>query len=86
MRIAKAHKGACERCSSSRSAEFATEVCLHVPGLENLNVPSVFVFPKLAVRLACGHVLGFQIPNEQLSELREYVRSDEGSTHDAIPH
>ena len=69
----------CKQCGSSYIPELATEACIHVPGLENVNFPGVFVFPTLAVCLKCGSVSGFQIPQEQLVELRRYVRGDSGS-------
>lgn len=64
----------CERCGSSYRAEFGTEVCIHVAGIESLTFPHAFVFPKLAVCLECGSASGFTIPEEELHRLREGVK------------
>ena len=66
----------CKQCGSSYIRELVTEACIHAPRLENLNFPGVFVFPTLTVCLMCGMVSGFQIPQEQLAELRKHVRGD----------
>jgi len=68
-------EGVCERCSSSHRGEFPAEICIHVPGPEELNLPPLFVFPRLAICLDCGRVSGFEISNERVTELREHIRS-----------
>ena len=68
----------CKHCGSSYLTDFATEACIHVPGRENLNVPAVFVFPRLAICLDCGTVSDFQIPTGHLTELKKYVRPQSG--------
>ena len=72
----------CGQCSSSDKADFGVEVCIHVPGIENLTSPHEFVFPKLAICLACGSVAGFRIPDEQLGRLREHVKKPRNSRQD----
>lgn len=64
----------CERCRSRYRADFGSEMCIHIPGIENLTVPHVIVFPTLSICLECGCISGFAIPEEQLRQLRKYVR------------
>jgi hypothetical protein len=64
----------CKKCGSNYTKEFQLEACIHIPGRENLAVPAVFVFPKLAICLDCGSVSDFLIPADHLVELRRYVR------------
>ena len=64
----------CKQCGSNCTTDFQTETCIHIPGRENLAVPAVFVFPKLAICLDCGAVSDFLIPADHLVELRRYVR------------
>ena len=63
----------CKKCGSSHTVDFATEVCILIAGRENMALPAAFVFPKLAICLKCGTVSDFQIPTDQLIELRRYV-------------
>jgi hypothetical protein len=44
----------CLSCRSSKQAEFPAELLIHFEGLENLDNPGVWVFPKLLVCLGCG--------------------------------
>jgi hypothetical protein len=44
----------CASCASGKQAEFPAEINIHCPGSENINRPSVLVFPKLSVCLDCG--------------------------------
>ena len=69
-------KRRCERCGSNLRADFGTELCIHTPGMQNLSVPGVFVFPKLTICLECGAVSAFQLPRERLSELRKHFSKD----------
>ena len=64
----------CKKCGSRYLTEFGTEICLHIPGQQNLAVPPVLVFPKLAICLDCGTVAEFSILKEHLTELRGHVR------------
>lgn len=82
MRLDLKCDDSCERCGSSYRADFGTEVCIHVPGIENLTSPHEFVFPKLAICLECGSVAGFRIPDEQLGRLREHVKKPRNSHQD----
>ena len=44
----------CPSCGSENKAEFAAEMIVHFAGLENVDEPGVWVFPKLLVCLDCG--------------------------------
>ena len=70
----KESQGHCKKCGSNYTADFETEVCIHIPGPENLSVPAVFAFPKLAICLACGAVPEFEISADQLTELRRHTQ------------
>ena len=58
----------CERCASDSLKTFIGEVAVHFPGLEGLNKPIVWVFPKLTICLLCGFV-EFVLPEEQRAQL-----------------
>jgi hypothetical protein len=45
---------------------------MHFPGLEGLDMPIVWVFPKIEVCLECG-LAGFQIPESELRVLGQDV-------------
>ena len=44
----------CPSCGSENNAEFTAEMIIHFRGLENVDEPGVWVFPKLLVCLDCG--------------------------------
>jgi hypothetical protein len=44
----------CRSCGSENQSEFASEISFHILGLENVNKPTVFVFPRLLVCMDCG--------------------------------
>jgi hypothetical protein len=44
----------CRSCGATDQTEFASELSLHVLGLENVDKPAVWAFPKLLVCMACG--------------------------------
>lgn len=83
MRPKPERAGLCERCGSGHIADFGAEVCMHLPGIENLTGPHEFVFPKLAICLECGSASGFVIPDEQLRKLREGLKKYSGSRQEA---
>jgi hypothetical protein len=60
----------CPACTSDKQHPFASEVALHFPGLEGLNKPIVWVFPKILVCLDCGHA-EFEVPERELRVLKE---------------
>ena len=41
-------------CSSSNQTHFGSEIMIHFSGLQNLDKPAVWVFPKILVCLDCG--------------------------------
>ena len=56
----------CRACGSeANQAELDAQVCIHFPGLENLDTPPVFVFAKVSVCLECG-ASTFTIPETEL--------------------
>ena len=58
----------CRICDSEKLATFLAEVCLHPPGLKNINRPSTFLFPEIALCLDCG-VAHFTVDKDQLPAL-----------------
>jgi len=61
----------CQSCSSSRQIEMQGEVCLHFPGgLESLDKPLVWVYPKVVVCLDCGSAQ-FTVPETELKVIKE---------------
>ena len=63
---------ACGSCGSQNQTEFGAEICIHFPGLKNLDKPAVLVFPKLVVCLDCGFAQ-FTLPETELRLLREGI-------------
>jgi hypothetical protein len=59
----------CKRCSSAEVKDFNGELAIHFPGLEGLDKPIVWAFPKLAVCVNCGFV-EFVLPDEQKKQLK----------------
>jgi hypothetical protein len=45
---------ACRSCGSKDRTEFAAEMSVHFLGLENVNKPQVWAFPRLLVCMNCG--------------------------------
>jgi hypothetical protein len=60
----------CKQCKSENVKTFTSEVALHFPGLDGLNKPIVWGFPKLQVCLDCG-LTEFTIPQRELTVLKE---------------
>ena len=58
----------CQRCGSICNRVFNGEVALHFPGLDGLNKPIVWVFPKVKVCANCG-VAQFTIQERELRVL-----------------
>jgi len=59
---------ACKLCGGNQ-AQFTSEMCIHFSGLENLDQPSVFAFPKILVCLGCG-ASAFTVPESDLALLQ----------------
>jgi hypothetical protein len=64
----------CETCRSIHQVELDGEICVHFPGLKNLQIARLFVFPKLAVCLNCGNAK-FKIPETELRLIRRTCRT-----------
>ena len=62
----------CKSCQSENERTLNGEVAIHFPGLNGLDKPILWVFPKLLVCLNCGFT-EFEIPK---AELRRLVESD----------
>ena len=59
----------CPACASHEVKTFNGEMGIRVPGIENINVPAVFLFPELSVCLTCG-AAQFAVSKDQLTFLR----------------
>jgi hypothetical protein len=62
----------CQSCGSVRNAGFNGEIAIHFKGLDGLDKPIVWVFPKLEVCLACGFT-GFTVPETETRVLSEGI-------------
>jgi len=61
----------CQSCASPYKMEFLGEICLHFSGgLESLDKPPVWVFPKVAVCLDCG-LAQFAVPEAELNLIQD---------------
>jgi len=68
----------CKRCDSESQGSFNGEVAINFPGLEGLDKPIVWMFPKLAVCLQCGFA-EFAVPDEPFATLKEITTQDSRS-------
>jgi hypothetical protein len=62
----------CKSCGSVNQSKFTGEVCIHFPGLQDLDRPVVWVFPEIVVCLDCG-ASEFAVPE---AELRLLAKGD----------
>ncbi len=60
----------CRSCQSANLSTFNGEIAIHFPGLEGLDKPIVWVFPKVLVCLNCGFT-EFVVPEAELQQLVE---------------
>jgi len=60
----------CKQCKSDDRSTFNGEIALHFPGLQGLNKPIVWIFPKLVVCLRCG-LAEFTVPEGELRVLAQ---------------
>jgi len=58
----------CKVCQSCNERIVYAEIALHFSGLEGLNKPIVWVFPKVSVCLDCGSS-EFKVPERELQVL-----------------
>ena len=68
----------CLLCGSGNVCEFSAEINLHFSGLENLDKPSVLVFPQVVVCLDCGYSR-FTTPETELAVLRTQTNKVRGA-------
>ena len=68
----------CSYCGADRVQTVNGEVALHLTGIENLDKPATFVFPKVLVCLDCG-ASHFVIPGEARQSLaRNSIGASDG--------
>jgi len=60
----------CKRCGCDRQSVFNSEIAIHFRGLEGLDKPIVWVFPKVVVCLLCGFTQ-FTVPERELQVLEQ---------------
>ena len=60
----------CKRCHSEKQSVYNGEVAIHFRGLEGLEKPIVWNFPKLLVCLHCGFT-EFTVPKRELQVLEQ---------------
>ena len=58
----------CKSCHSDNQSTFSSEIAIHFPGLDGLNKPIVWVFPRISICLDFGFS-EFVVPEEQLRML-----------------
>jgi hypothetical protein len=58
----------CKLCGSNNQAELAAEINVHHPGLQGIDQPALWAFPKLAVCLDCGYT-AFTLTRDELRNL-----------------
>ena len=62
----------CRSCKSLHIADFLGEICLHFnQGVESLNKPLIWLFPKIPVCLDCGFAQ-FKVSAAELLECRAH--------------
>ena len=57
----------CKSCGAVNRRTFTAEIAIHCPGpgLKDIDMPAVWVFPDLAVCLECG-IAEFAVPEAEL--------------------
>ena len=60
----------CQTCHSANAREYAAEINIHFPGKKGLDIPTVWVFPRLSVCLDCGFTQ-FTMPGAELKALAD---------------
>jgi hypothetical protein len=58
----------CNSCHSLNQSHFGGAMGIHFTGLENLNKPTVWVFPQLLVCMDCGFA-EFNLPEAERERL-----------------
>jgi hypothetical protein len=70
----------CRSCQTAVKSTLNAEIAIHFPGLEGLDKPLVWVFPKLLVCLNCGFT-EFAIPEAELHVLRDDATQSKTAWH-----
>jgi hypothetical protein len=60
----------CHACHSPNAREYTAEINIHFPGVKGLNIPTVWVFPRISICLNCG-LTQFTIPDAELKTLAD---------------
>jgi len=60
----------CKSCQSEHQRNLNGEIAIHFPGLDGLDKPIVWVFPKILACLDCGFT-EFSIPETELRQLEK---------------
>ena len=68
----------CRSCGLGNQKKFAAEMSVHVLGVENVDKPVIWVFPKLLVCMDCGFT-ELTIAENELHLLQEDPARDPGS-------
>jgi len=71
----------CHSCRSTSVRDYPAEINVHFPGMRGLNIPSVWVFPRLSVCIACG-ATEFTLTDADRKALTDRdwrVRADDGA-------
>ena len=68
----------CRSCGLGNQKKFTAEMSVHVLGVENVDKPVVWVFPKLLVCMDCGFT-ELTIAENELHQLGDGPARDLGS-------
>jgi len=60
----------CKSCQSEHQSNLNGEIAIHFSGLNGLDKPIVWIFPKLLVCLDCGFT-EFEVPKNELQQVVE---------------
>jgi len=66
---------ACRSCGSKEQRKFGAEISVHVLGVENVDKPTVWAFPRLLVCMNCGFT-ELTIAEDELRQLGKNPPSD----------
>jgi len=62
----------CKSCGSGNQKEFASEITVHILGLDKVDKPTVMVFPRLLTCIDCGFT-EFKMPEDEMRLLTQGV-------------
>jgi hypothetical protein len=55
----------CKSCGAPNQNTVSAEMVIHIPGLENLDRPAVWLFPRILVCMDCGFS-EFIVPEDKM--------------------